>query len=357
MSSVDVVIPCYNYANYLPFSVGSVTSQRDVDVRILIIDDQSPDNTPEVAARLCAADSRVNYLRNERNLGLIGTANAGVMNWASADYVVLLSADDALTPGALARATQVLDANPDMSMAYGQCLLMNDAREPELPADVIDPTWRAIDSKRFLRRNFEYGNPTPSPSVIVRTAIQHKVGGYDPRFRHTSDMDMWMRCAVHGPVGVIHEPGAFYRLHASNMSGEFNNQAMRDRQEVIDTCEAFVERFGRDFPETRDWLIDLKRRFADEAFWLSGRALEYGNMELLAARLAFAKKHHPAPWLSHAAWRFRLKRLLGGALTRTLKGGPDNTNSPVDSSTVEAGAEATAYREQRGTVGWWPEAA
>ena len=73
----------------------SILTQRGVDVRILIVDDVSPDNTPEVARALAAADSRVEYVRNEKNLGLIGTANVGIVGWAKADYVVLLSADDA----------------------------------------------------------------------------------------------------------------------------------------------------------------------------------------------------------------------------------------------------------------------
>ena len=80
MSSVDVVVPCYNYAKYLEFCVRSVLSQRDVNVRVLILDDVSPDNTPEVAGRLAASDGRVTYVRNEANLGLVETANKGVMN-------------------------------------------------------------------------------------------------------------------------------------------------------------------------------------------------------------------------------------------------------------------------------------
>ena len=49
MSSVDIVVPCYNYAHYLEFCVHSVLEQRDVDVRVLIVDDASPDNTAQVA--------------------------------------------------------------------------------------------------------------------------------------------------------------------------------------------------------------------------------------------------------------------------------------------------------------------
>ena len=49
-------------------------------IRVLIIDDASPDNTPEVAGQLAAIDPRITYVRNETNLGLIGTANKHELN-------------------------------------------------------------------------------------------------------------------------------------------------------------------------------------------------------------------------------------------------------------------------------------
>ena len=103
--SVDVVVPCYNYGRYLEHCVQSVLSQQGVDIRVLIIDDVSKDNSVEVAERLAKADARVSVLKHTVNKDLVGTANDGVIDWATAKYTLLLSADDALTPGALRRAS------------------------------------------------------------------------------------------------------------------------------------------------------------------------------------------------------------------------------------------------------------
>ena len=72
-SSVNVVIPCYNCVHYLGNRVRAL-NQRNVDVRVLIVDDASPDSTPAAASQL-ASDRGVLHVRNEINLGLIGTAN------------------------------------------------------------------------------------------------------------------------------------------------------------------------------------------------------------------------------------------------------------------------------------------
>jgi glycosyltransferase involved in cell wall biosynthesis len=355
MASVDVVVPCYKYAHYLPFCVNSILTQRGVDVRVLILDDVSPDNTPEVGKALAAADPRVEYRRNEKNLGLIGTANIGVIGWAKADYVVLLSADDALTPGSLARAVQVFDANPDVGLIFGRCALMAESNPTETPPDAQTATYQVWESKRLLEHFYKVGNPTPSPSVIARTKLHHELGGYNPKLPHTSDMEMWMRFATRGSVGVIRDEQAFYRLHASNMSGAFNNQALRDRQELLDACEEIAANWCKHIPEAQVWLKETQLRMAEEAFWLAGRALEANDSERLGPRLAFAEKYHPSPWTSRIALRFYLKRLLGRSISSALKRKPAAAPDATDTPDSQADGEAANYRRQRGTVGWWPE--
>jgi Glycosyl transferase family 2 len=349
MSSVDVVVPCYNYARYLTQAVETALNQRDAEVRVLIIDDVSSDETPEVGQRLAANDARVTYTRNEKNLGLIGTANKGILGWVAADYYILLSADDALAPGAFARAAAVMNSNADVNIVYGRAALISDGPLPPVSDDPT-PTYQLVGGPEFIRRNCEHGNPAPSPAVILRTSTQKKLGGYNPKLKHTSDMEMWMRFAAHGPVGVIKETQAYYRLHGGNMSEAFNMQVLRDREEIIETCEVAINEWCRHIPEAQAWLRDLKRRFADEAYWLAGKALEAGDPERMRARLAFANAQHPSPMLSNASWRFHVKRALGGRLARALRKADLN-----ETPTGAAGTESGAYQSKMGEIGWWPE--
>lgn len=97
LSTVSLVIPCYNYGRYLRACVESVLRQDGVTLRILVIDDGSTDDSAAVAAALRARDPRVDVLRHARNRGHISTYNEG-LEWATGDYTVLLDADDLLTP-------------------------------------------------------------------------------------------------------------------------------------------------------------------------------------------------------------------------------------------------------------------
>src|SRR5207253_1266650 len=106
MSRIDVAVPAYNHRRFLEGCVRSILSQP-VDVRVLIVDDCSSDDTPDVAAALVANDARVEYRRHSTNVGAPATFNE-CLDWATADYTHLIAADDCLTPGALARNVALL---------------------------------------------------------------------------------------------------------------------------------------------------------------------------------------------------------------------------------------------------------
>src|SRR3977135_4113184 len=128
MTKVDVVIHCYNYGRFLEECVRSVLDQSVRDVRVLIIDDASSDGSVLEARKLADADPRVSVIANSKNRGHIDTYNEGLIDWARADYSLLLSADDLLTEGALARAISVLDANPNVGLLYGHAVSWNDSQ-------------------------------------------------------------------------------------------------------------------------------------------------------------------------------------------------------------------------------------
>src|SRR5437764_14943821 len=112
---VSFVVPCYKLAHYLAECVDSILSQTYTNLEILIMDDCSPDNTPEVARSF--TDPRVKYIRNEPNLGHLRNYNKGI-KMSQGKYVWLISADDRLTcREALARYVTVMESNPKVGYA------------------------------------------------------------------------------------------------------------------------------------------------------------------------------------------------------------------------------------------------
>ncbi len=338
MPSVDIIVPCYNYAHYLESCVTSILSQRDVDVRVLIINDCSPDHTDKIGSELAASDPRVEYLKNEQNLGLIGTANRGLLDWACADYALLLSADDLLTPGSLARACAVMDHHRDVHLVYGRAVLIGDEfGAAEMPADEGDAEYQLIDGRDFIQRNFTHFNPVPSPTAVVRTHVQKELGGYLPQFPHTSDMEMWMRFAAGGPIGVIKNVQACYRIHASSMSAEKLMRAISDREECLETCAFVVENFCDAIPDAQTWLVNLKRKMATDAYWLANHPRYTADERRTCAE--FAIRTDPSRLVSLPRLKFEMKKLW-----RAFQ---SSTPEPRSFNRLDMASEL---------YGWWPEA-
>ena len=276
--SVSVIVPCYRYADVLEGCVSSILEQEGVDLRVLILDDCSPDDTPVVASRLAAADPRVEYRRNEVNLGLIGTANKG-LEWADGDYVVLISADDVLVPGALARATTVMEANPKVGMVYGHAPYWHVGSPPPVLKGRWKGTqvWRGADWLRLRCRSGH--NCISSPEVVVRTSVQRAVGGYDPVCTHSSDLNMWMRIAAVSDIARVRGIAqAIYRVNPKGMLRSAHSPIvdLRERRKAFDSFFASsAQRL-----ENADALRAMAgRALARQALWRASRAYDRGLTE------------------------------------------------------------------------------
>lgn len=349
MSSVDAVIPCYNYARFLSRSVDSVLQQQGVDVRVLIIDDASSDNTPETAARL-ASDPRVEYRRHERNRGHIATYNEGLLHWASADYSVLLSADDALTPGALARAVRVMNANREVSMVFGFALIFDNDAQLDGSTDLGSDDARIITGADFIRHCCAFANPVPTPTAIVRTRLQHEVGGYRAHLPHSGDMEMWMRLAGAGSVGVLRSVQAYYRWHGGNMGVNYYDSQLGDLQEQLEACRECFEHIDNAKIDSAAMKDLVCKRIGEQAFWMASNAFDLGDLGRSGECLAFAAEHFPGIRATKMWRRFRMKRVLGHVLWKRLK--PILERARGRSAAIKP-VRASHFRVGE-LMGWWP---
>lgn len=279
MTSISVVIPCYKYGQYLEQAVSSVLDeQRGVDVRVLIIDDASPDDSADVARKLEARDPRIEVIVHDTNQGNIATFNEGLLKWADGDYCALVSADDQLTPGALQRARDFLDTHRNVGFVYGHALWFMDG--VTLPAPRIKVQGSSVRSgHEWLTCIFRQGeNPITSPEVVMRTSVLRRVGGFDPRLPHAADMELWMRLATNADVGFIRGVDqAYYRLHPANMRKGYGRLAdLRERRSVFETI---LDRYGDSLENSSSLWESARRQLAKQAVWEAG--------------IAYGWRHHP----------------------------------------------------------------
>ena len=215
---MSVVIPCHNYGHFLPLAVQSVLAQEGVDLELIVIDDCSTDGSAEVASALATREPRIEVRTHTRNRGHIATYNEGV-EASSGDYIVLLSADDLLAPGSLARAAALLEAHPQVGLAYGRAIPFSSPDPP--PSRERDcARWRLWHGHDWIRARCRQGwNVIYSPEAMMRATVQRAIGGYRAHLPRTADFEMWLRAASVSDVGRLESvEQAFYRVHPGSMS-------------------------------------------------------------------------------------------------------------------------------------------
>jgi glycosyltransferase involved in cell wall biosynthesis len=254
--------------------VESILSQSIQNVRVLIIDDASPDNTAKVAADLVKEDRRVTLVRHSANKGHIATYNEGI-EWASADYMLILSADDYLLPGALSRAANIMDANPDVVLTHGKCIVWYDNLPFPQTASERGNTWARQDVVEEMCNSAE--NFIVTPTAIARTCIQKAIGGYNASLPHSGDMEMWLRFAAHGAVARINAEQAIYRKHSSAMSNSYFAEMLPDYQQRKQAFDSFFEEYSGSLPELRALRQQAYRMLARRGFQSGIRFLRRGR--------------------------------------------------------------------------------
>ena len=209
---VSVVIPCYNYGEYLEEAVDSALGQTLQDSEVIVVDDGSTDSlTMEVLAKLDRPRTRVIH---QANTGLPGARNAGI-GVATGRYICCLDADDALEETYLEKTVTLLESHPDIGFAYSWVRRFGAA----------EGVWEPEDFN--LKKLLEYNHV--SVSAVFRRQAWEAVGGYWNEMRPGyEDWEFWIRLAAHGYSGkLIPEFLLKYRKHGRSMVDEIVDQHER----------------------------------------------------------------------------------------------------------------------------------
>lgn len=239
--SVSVVVTTYNYAAYLPQALDSVLAQRFQDLEIIVVDDGSADETPEVMRRY-VTHPRLRYVRRP-NGGQASAKNLGV-RLAVGEYVAFLDADDVWTPDKLEKQIPLFASRPELGIVYSRCRRID--RHGEALGEPDLPLSRGRVTRQLFIENF-----IPFSSSVVRRTCFATVGMFDERLPMAIDYDLWLKMSLRYEVEYCDEILVLYRTGHGHMS---------DHVDLRLRCASFV---ARRFVEEHPGAIDRPTLKAD----------------------------------------------------------------------------------------------
>lgn len=119
-ATLSVAIPTYNGAAHISKTLESILCQSAPGVEVLVSDNCSTDETPDVVRAMVRKYPNLKYFRNESNVGYDRNVDQA-MRRATGDFVWLVGDDDVVLPGALKRVAGIVAANPGCSVVFVNC--------------------------------------------------------------------------------------------------------------------------------------------------------------------------------------------------------------------------------------------
>ena len=244
---ISILIPNYNYVQYVATAVDSALAQTYPNIEVIVSDNCSTDGAWELLNERYGGDPRVRLHQNERNIGMAGNFDV-LLAMARGEYVMCLSSDDFLHPPHLERLEAAFAADPSLDVVYCTAYFADESGTVfsmrqlagQFPVDYRD-------ARDELVENFTTVCPVCFPCALFRLDVLREpdmcgdaYNGQDAR-----DWELIIRLALAGKrFAYIAQPGMAIRLHADQYTGDAYHRTGRN---VVDFA-AYVERYI-DHPE------------------------------------------------------------------------------------------------------------
>ena len=182
--TVSIVLPSYNGEKYIEESIKSVIDQSFTDWELIIVDDNSNDNTGLIADNYTKIDNRISVIHNDNNEKLPEALNIGFRN-ARGKYYTWTSDDNKYLCNALEEMVEYLENNIHIDMVCTNML-------------IFDNNWK------FIRENVQYDDQkmyledTVGASFMYRKEIVDRIGEYKREFFCVEDYEYWVRILESG---------------------------------------------------------------------------------------------------------------------------------------------------------------
>lgn len=228
---VSVVLPAYNAGPYIAEAINSILNQTFTDFELIVVNDCSTDTTEQEI--LAIADSRIQYIKNAQNSGLIYNLNLS-FSLAKGKYIVRMDADDISLPTRIAEQVGFMEANTKVGICgtwFESFGTQNTIAQYETEND-------AIKLRMLYQCHFCH------PTVILRKSIIAENNlTYDRAFIHAEDYELWGRMAFMTGFANIGQVLLKYRIHGENVSQKHSDVQGENSGKVI---QAIFKRLGID---------------------------------------------------------------------------------------------------------------
>lgn len=215
---LSVCIPVYNGREFIRETIDSVLNQSFKDFEIVIVDNQSTDDT--VAIVKSYSDPRIKLFINDTNIGMIPNWNKA-MEHATGKYIKILPADDFIYPGCLEKQMKILEADTasEISMVCGRRNIINEQGKILFNRGFAK-TECEVSGFAAINKNVRSGGNIigEGGALIFRKDILKKTGDFNSDIFYVLDLDLWYKILLYGKLHALPDIVSSFRVSKSSAS-------------------------------------------------------------------------------------------------------------------------------------------
>lgn len=196
-----IILPTHNGSRYISQSIKSCLDQTYKNIELIIVDDASTDNTPDIIASY--TDARIQYIRHRKNKGLPSALNTG-FKAATGKYLTWTSDDNYYMPEAIEKLLECLVTSPGSDFVYADYWgYYQNTGKKEL---------RILPDILCLNEMNEVG-----ACFLYTRKVYETLGGYNPKYMYIEDYDYWIRITKRFKAVHCQQPLYVYREHEKSL--------------------------------------------------------------------------------------------------------------------------------------------
>lgn len=277
--SLSVIIPNRNDARYLPRCIRSVIQQETQPDEVIILDDQSSDDSIEVIQRNISGVTFARLVINPKNLGATENSNRG-LELARSKHVFFLGANDFVLPGHFSRMKTCLGRYPHAGL-WSAMVWLVDEQDRFIrmhPSPVVSLRDAFFPPARCRHMVEVLGNWLTGQTTVYRRDALVEAGGFDPKLKALTDLMAAHVIASRYGAAFSPAPLGVMRIH----KGAFLPETMKDSELLERILQDVAVRGPRVEPNlfTNQTLIKTRKRL----YFASLRLSEGATLAHIRAR-------------------------------------------------------------------------
>jgi glycosyltransferase involved in cell wall biosynthesis len=241
MPRLSVIMAVYNQQNFLKESIESILNQTFVDFEFIIVDDGSIDSSADMI--ISYSDSRIKYIKNDVNKGLIFSLNRAIALVSStADFIARMDSDDISLPTRFEKQVDFFDSNPDIDILGSAIRLFGNEISNQ---DIYFP----INNNEIVP-SFYFMNPMAHPAIMLRTKTILSKYNYSSDYYKFEDYALWASIIGKAKFCNLNEVLLQYRRHLSNVTSSYTLNLEATLNMLLKILETVTENCGITFSKT-----------------------------------------------------------------------------------------------------------